>query len=146
MKRRGAPWSFNAELCYQELAKAKQERQAQLPIYSREISDPVVNGVSLLKTHKFVLVEGIYLLWKDDKAWNKLYELWDERWFVKCPSRSQQIQRLVQRSLKFWTESKTALWGAGEVGARKRTEFNDVLNMDLVQQCEGYADEIIVNP
>jgi pantothenate kinase len=91
-------------------------------------------------------VEGIYLLWKDDEAWNKLYELWDERWFVKCPSRSQQIQRLVERSLKFWTEAKTALWGAGEGGARKRTEFNDVLNMDLVQQCEDYADEIIVNP
>jgi pantothenate kinase len=142
MKRRGAPWTFDLELCAEQLALAKRNGYASLPIYSRERSDPVPNGVMLQKHHKIVLVEGLYVLWKDE--YPKLYELGDERWFVQCPSREQQIERLVQRSLKTWSDAKAQLWGPGESGARKRVDFNDVQNMDLVEHCQDYANEIII--
>lgn len=142
MKRRGAPWTFDLELCTKELQTAKEKGFASLPMYSRDISDPVPDKVILKNTHKIVLVEGLYLLWKDE--YPDLYNLWDERWFIQCPSREEQIERLVRRSLKTWSEAKTKLWGAGEEGARKRVEFNDIPNMDVVQSCQQYADEVIL--
>eukprot|EP00547_Thalassionema_nitzschioides_P005562 CAMPEP_0194208948 /NCGR_PEP_ID=MMETSP0156-20130528/7246_1 /TAXON_ID=33649 /ORGANISM="Thalassionema nitzschioides, Strain L26-B" /LENGTH=242 /DNA_ID=CAMNT_0038936019 /DNA_START=117 /DNA_END=845 /DNA_ORIENTATION=+ len=142
MKRRGAPWTFDLELCAKELQIAKEKGCGSLPIYSREISDPVPDKVILKNTHKIVLVEGLYLLWKEEHP--DLFDLWDECWFVKCPTQEEQIERLVQRSLKTWSEVKTKLWGVGEEGARKRVEYNDVPNMDIVQHCQQNADEIIL--
>jgi pantothenate kinase len=151
MKRRGAPWTFDVDLCFQQLRQAKNQGQASLPVYSRTISNPVSNGVTLLQSHKIVLVEGLYVLWKKDDVvdqqqnqWGKLWELWDETWFVSCPSRDEQIERLVGRSLPTWSDAKAEMWGPGEVGARKRAEYNDVQNMEIVEQCRDYADELIV--
>jgi pantothenate kinase len=145
MNRRGAPWTFDATKMYEELKVAKEAGEASLPIYSREISDPVLDGVTLKKHHKIVIVEGIYVLWKDDPNWKPIENLFDERWFVKCPTRDEQVNRLVSRSIKTWTEKKAKIWGEGEAGARKRAETNDVQNMDTVGQCEDYADEIILS-
>jgi pantothenate kinase len=146
MMRRGAPWTFDVQQCHKDLSHAKTTGEADLPIYSREISDPVPGKVKLRTHHKVVVVEGIYLLHKEDDSngWDSLYALWDETWFVRCPSREIQVERLVQRSLKTWQEAKAKIWGPGEEGARKRAEFNDVKNMDVVQYCELLADEVIV--
>ena len=140
LKRRKAPWTFDMELCAEQLALAKRNGCASLPKYSRKISDPVPNGVRLLKRHKIVLVKGLYGLWKDE--YPELYKLWDKQWFVQCPSRKIQIEQLVQRSLKTWSDAKAQLWGPGEIGARKLVKYNDVQNMDLVKHCQKYAKEI----
>jgi pantothenate kinase len=145
MNRRGAPWTFDTTKMYEELKAAKETGEASLPIYSREISDPVLNGVTLKKHHKIVIVEGIYVLWRDDPKWKLIDDLWDERWFVKCPTREEQVNRLVSRSIQTWTEKKAKIWGEGEAGARKRAKTNDVQNMDTVMHCETYADEIILS-
>jgi pantothenate kinase len=144
-KRRGAPWTFDVKACFDALSEAKQTGDASLPIYSREISDPVPNGIQLTKDHKIVLVEGIYVLHKDDDEWGKLDTLWNERWFIKCQTRDEQVNRLVRRSLLTWHDSKRQIWGPGAQGARKRAEFNDVKNMDIVSYCETYADEVIIS-
>ena len=142
MKRRGAPWTFDLNLCAKQLALAKRNGYASLPIYNREISDPVDDGVALEKHHRIVLVEGLYMLMKDQHP--DLYELWDERWFIRAPSREEQTERLVKRSLKTWSDAKTQLWGPGESGARKRAEYNDVQNMELIEPCQEFADEVII--
>ena len=141
--RRGAPWTMDAELCYKLLREAKQKGQGELPTYSREISDPVPGGVTLRPHHKIVLVEGLYLLLQDDPRWEPLQELWDERWLVRCPSREDQRERLIQRSLATWSELKVKTWGPGREGAEKKVDANDVLNMDIVAESEKYADILI---
>jgi pantothenate kinase len=128
-----------------DLTNAKEKKCGSLPIYSREISDPVPDGVQLKQSHKIVIVEGLYLLWKDDEEWKRIYELFDERWFVKCPTRQEQIDRLVQRSKATWSPDKKERWGDWPDGARKRAEANDVKNMDLLEPCENYADEVILS-
>jgi pantothenate kinase len=146
MQRRGAPWTFDFELLYKQLTEAKKEGKASLPMYSREISDPVPDKVLLETHHKIVFVEGIYMLWKDDEKneWGRLFDLWDEAWFVECPSREDQIERLVGRSLKTWTDKKAKLWGEGRAGASARIECNDLKNADMVRHCNQFADEVIV--
>jgi len=141
--RRGAPWTMDAELCYELLKMAKEKRTGELPTYCREISDPVNGGVSLLSHHKVVLVEGLYLLSKDDPRWEPLQELWDEKWLVRCPSREEQRERLIQRSLKTWNDLKVKTWGPGREGAEKKVAANDDLNMDIVAKSDKYADLII---
>lgn len=147
MRRRGAPWTFDFNLMYKQLTAAKVKGEASLPIYSREISDPVPNKVNLQPFHRFVLVEGLYLLWKDDKneEWSKLFDLWDERWFVQCPSQEEQIERLVSRSMKTWTDEKAQVWGKGRDGALARIKSNDLKNADIIRHCHQFADEIIIN-
>jgi hypothetical protein len=78
-----------------------------------------------------------------DPRWAPLNDLWDERWFLKCPSATDQRQRLIARHLETWSEEKTRRWGAGEVGAAARADANDVLNMDLIAPCEAHADLVI---
>jgi pantothenate kinase len=144
MKRRGAPWTFDVESMCHDVSRAKEDGEADLPEYSRAISNPVFGGTKLSRSHKIVFVEGLYVLMKDDKDWGKLFHLWDETWFIVCPSREEQIDRLVERSLKTWGPQKIEMWGEGEQGARKRAEFNDVPNMNLVDPCRNFADEMIV--
>lgn len=146
MQRRGAPWTFDCDLLYKELMEAKKNGKASLPMYSREISDPVPDKVNLEPHHKIVFVEGIYMLWKDDEKneWGRLFDLWDETWFVECPSREDQIRRLVGRSMKTWTDTKAKMWGEGRAGALARVEHNDLRNADMVRHCSEYADEVIV--
>lgn len=145
MRRRGAPWTFDVQKISKDLAKAKKEREGSFPIYSRDISDPVEDGVQLNKSHEVVIVEGLYVLWKDDEEWGHIYDLFDERWFIKVPSREEQMCRLVQRSKQNWSKDKEELWGPFPDGARKRAEFNDVKNMDLLEGCEKHADEVILS-
>jgi pantothenate kinase len=142
-RRRGAPWTFDADKCVELLSKAKQERAGSFPSYDRTISDPVPDGVMLLPEHKVVVIEGLYLLLKSDPRWEPLQSLWDERWFVKAPSLEIQRQRLIQRSLKTWSQSKAEIWGEGETGATARVDANDVQNMNMVAPCEKYADTVI---
>jgi pantothenate kinase len=144
-KRRGAPWTYDVGACVDDLTQAKATGHASLPVYSRETSNPVPHGLQLTPNHKFVLVEGNYVLHKDHDEWGKLDTLWDERWFVKCPTRDEQVDRLVQRSLQTWHEPKIQLWGPGAQGARNRAEFNDVQNMDIVSYCEVHADHVIIS-
>jgi pantothenate kinase len=145
MRRRGAPWTFDIDRIEKDLRKAKKDHEGSFPVYSRDISDPVPDGVQLKKTHEVVIVEGLYVLWKEDEKWGKLYDLFDERWFIKVPSREEQICRLVTRSKQNWSPDKKEMWGEYPEGARKRAEYNDVKNMDLVNPCEKHADEVIVS-
>ena len=142
LPRRGAPWTFDAEACYECFKEAKLQGEAVLPTYSREKSDPVPGGVRLKTSHKIVLVEGNYLLGAtgETERWEPLLSLWDERWFIKCPDAAAQRQRLIERHLETWNDEKARRWGAGAEGAAARADANDVLNMELIAPMEAVAD------
>mmetsp|Transcript_154977 Transcript_154977/g.496707 ORF Transcript_154977/g.496707 Transcript_154977/m.496707 type:complete len:300 (-) Transcript_154977:288-1187(-) len=171
LPRRGAPHTFNAAGLAEALASAKASGEAeQLPMYSRELSDPVPGGAVLSPDDRIVLVEGNYLLLgallRDAQAleesaadfpdipsladeaarWAPLLALFDEAWFVAPPGGvATQRERLVARHLQTWSDAKTAAWGAStaEEGAAKRTDFNDVPNARLIELCRAHADLVI---
>ena len=143
MPRRGAPWTFDAEQLCCALTEAKQNGQASLPVYSRQASDPICDGVQICEHHRLVVVEGNYLLYLDDPRWAPLKQLWDESWFLRCNSTAEQRRRLIHRHLETWNDEKTRRWGPGEVGAAARADANDVKNMEMIAGCEKYADLVI---
>jgi pantothenate kinase len=137
MRRRGAPWTFDAEQLVQTLTQVKRQKRGKLPLYSREISDPIPGGIEIHPWHRVILVEGLYLLHQKDPRYAPLMSLWDETWFVKAPDPEQ-------RSLLTWSPSKTQQWGPGVEGATKRAKENDSLNSQCIAYCEQLADDVIV--
>lgn len=93
---------------------------------------------------------GNYLLGAEasgePERWAPLLSLWDEKWFIRCADAAEQRRRLIRRHLQSdWDEEKTRRWGPGEVGAAKRADSNDVLNMGMIAPCEALADRVIVS-
>lgn len=118
LARRGSPWTFDAELLVDTLSRVKALGEGELPTYCRSISDPVPGGVKLLPRHKIILVEGNYLLNFEDKKWEKLRDLFDEKWFISCSCMEKQRERLIKRHLQTWNEEKTKMFGEGRTCSR----------------------------
>jgi len=147
LMRRGAEWTFDAVRFVNDMKKAKENGEALLPVYSRQKSDPVENGVQLLKSHRVIIVEGNYILNFDQERWSDLRNIFDEKWFISCSDLKTQRERLINRHLETWTEEKDRIWGNGiEGGAAKKADSNDVLNMEFVDKfSKKYADRVIIN-
>jgi hypothetical protein len=78
--------------------------------------------------------------------WADLSALWDEKWFIECPTAAIQRERLVLRHLETWTAEKTALFGEGRDGAGRKADTNDVINAKMVSSiCREHADRIILS-
>ena len=143
--RRGSPWTFDAPALCAALSQAKTARSSTLATYSRQLSDPVPDGVKLRTSHRVVIVEGNYLLNYDDPLWAPLRELFDERWYLSCASLDDQRRRLINRHLETWSEEKTRMWGPGEAGAAAKADANDVLNAHFIATTAKYADSVIIS-
>jgi len=166
MLQRGKPFTFDAESLVSSISNAQKLQQEYLsqsqdntnnngdekqskelctfPVYDRNISDPVPNGLTLRSHHRIVIVEGLYVLHKHDPRFAPLLHMWDETWFVKAPTVKLQKERLVQRSLKTWSDKKAEQWGPGKEGATKRVETNDMTNLQILAYAEDFADQVIV--
>ncbi|KAL7485140.1 hypothetical protein ACHAW6_010743 [Cyclotella cf. meneghiniana] len=142
--RRGAPWTFDAEGCIAAFKEARRKGEASLPVYCRDKSDPIPDGVTLWKETKIVLLEGNYLLAWDDERWAPLREVFDECWYVACKSLQEQRRRLVHRHLETWTEEKTKMWGEGEEGAGKKADSNDMPNAEWVEKMSRKFADLVV--
>jgi len=145
MSRRGAPWTFDSQALIHDLSLAKKEGKGSFPIYSREISDPVPDGVSLTRKHRIVYCEGNYLLAFEDDDWKPLEKLWDETWYMSVPEQVVE-ERLVSRHLERWNEAKIQLWGEGRAGAQAKVEASDLKNFRWIHdKSRGHANVIIEN-
>lgn len=145
LKRRGAPWTFDAEALCEAVLTARNEGAWTFPTYSRAISDPVPDGVRLQRSHRVVVVEGNYLFLWDDPRWTPLQRAFDERWFLRCASVEEQRERLISRHLETWTEEKVGMWGDGREGAGRKVDANDVLNLITVEATNVHADRVILS-
>lgn len=150
LARRGAPWTFDAKACISAFSQARRDGEASLPIYSRKLSDPVPDGVTLSKKNRVVLLEGNYLLAFGDElyGWAGMKDVrFDEKWFVECTSMEEQRERLINRHLETWTDEKTKMFGAaGREGAAIKADSNDALNAEWVANAsKEHADLRIVN-
>mgnify|MGYP001178858167 CR=1 FL=1 len=142
--RRGSPWTFDSSSIIKEFTKVREDGFGSLPIYSREESDPVDDGVKLLSSHGIVLLEGNYLLCYNDPEWSPLKDIFDEKWYIQCNSMDDQRSRLIDRHLETWTEAKTKMFGAGRKGATIKADSNDVLNAIWVERMsKDHADLIV---
>ncbi|MCY0964076.1 uridine kinase [Parathalassolituus penaei] len=129
--RRGAPFTFDAERCVQELLAARQSGQGLFPGFDHAEGDPVEGMYPLLPNRKLVLVEGNYLLLQE-LPWARLKdEVFDETWLLDIDL-AVSNQRVFQRHCSLGMSAEIA---------RQRVDSNDGLNAALIlQQSRPRAD------
>ena len=135
LKRRGAPWTFDAAALAQRLQDLRDSRKSVLwPDFEHGVGDPVADAITILPSARIVLVEGLYLL-HNDHGWQHAH-LFDECWFLDV-TMEVAMDRLVQRHM-------TANHQSREVALR-RLAVNDRLNADIMQRSRERAQYSIEN-
>lgn len=135
LKRRGAPWTFDARALAQRLLDLRQHTTTVTwPDFEHGVGEPVVDAIAILPSTRIVLVEGLYLL-HDDHGWQHAH-LFDECWYLDV-TMDTAMDRLVQRHMVANTQSREV--------AMQRLAVNDRLNADIVQKSRERAQYLIEN-
>jgi pantothenate kinase len=136
LKRRGAPWTFDALSLANRLSLVREcaGKVAVLwPDFQHGTGDPVPDVLSVMPSVKIVLVEGLYLLYNSD-GWDAVTKQFAEKWYLDTPV-DIAIERLTQRHM--------ASRHLDRATAEHRIAENDKLNADLTMATRGGADWLV---
>ncbi|HMT93125.1 hypothetical protein [uncultured Thiothrix sp.] len=132
--RRGASWTFDAAGFVAKVAELKAgDSRVTWPIFEHDVGDPVADALSVEPSCQMVLVEGLYLLYREQE-WAGLEGLWDETWYLDTPLELAQT-RLVRRHQQ--------AWGISQEAALERVLSSDAKNAVLVASLREKADYLI---
>ncbi|HBX69956.1 MAG TPA: hypothetical protein DEH25_11425 [Chloroflexi bacterium] len=134
--RRGVHWTFDAAGFNQKVRELKitdSQQSVFWPGFEHEIGDPVPDAIEVPPTCRLVLIEGLYLLYREG-AWQALEGAFAEIWYLDTPLETS-IARLVARHQQ--------AWGFTEAQARQRVESNDNINALLVESTRARADWLV---
>ncbi|RMZ71160.1 phosphoribulokinase uridine kinase family [Pyrenophora seminiperda CCB06] len=144
-KRRGAPFTFDAEGCV-KLVKLLKSTPVTVggednlcitaPSFDHALKDPVEEGIRISSRTRLVIIEGNYTLLRQS-PWEQIAEICDERWFVDAPPEKVQ-DRLVQRHLAAGIETSMP-------AAIARAQENDMPNGELIRSLLVKPDVVIQN-
>jgi pantothenate kinase len=135
LKRRGAPWTFDARALAQRLLDLRQqEAPVMWPDFEHGVGDPVADAITVRPSTRIVLIEGLYLM-HDDHGWQHA-PLFDECWFLDV-TMEVAMDRLVLRHMAANNQSREV--------AMQRLAVNDRLNADIVQKSRARAQYLIEN-
>lgn len=130
MDRKGSPDTFRAPSLYVKLLEIKRaSRPVLMPIYSREMHEPVPDALEVRVESPIVLVEGNYLFC-DSGLWRTISAVFDLKVFVDAPAEKAK-ERVIARHVQ---------GGMSPDGAAKKFEVNDAPNSELVAPSKKNAD------
>ncbi|KAA8618611.1 CoaA Panthothenate kinase [Pyrenophora tritici-repentis] len=144
-KRRGAPFTFDAEGCVKLVkllkstpvtVRGEDDLCIAAPSFDHALKDPVQEGVRISSRIRLVIIEGNYTLLRQS-PWDQIAEICDERWFVDAPPEKVRV-RLAQRHLAAGIETSMP-------AAIARAEENDIPNGELIRSMLMKPDVIIQN-
>lgn len=123
--RRGAPFTFDADRFFGDLAGARRLGYGSFPEFEHSTGDPVEDRIHFdAGEAKIVLVEGNYLL-LEDKPWDRLkQEVFDLTCWLNVPV-DECCERVHQRNVSL---------GITDEQSRQKIERNDRLNAELVSE------------
>ncbi|KAG8899721.1 hypothetical protein FRB99_006470 [Tulasnella sp. 403] len=136
--RRGAEWTFDAEGYFDFVSKLRQpiptadesstgnsdvSLAITAPSFDHALKDPTPDTVTVLPSHRIVLIEGLYVFLATPR-WKPAAELLDERWFVDVDFDVATARLAKRHVLTGVTEDEEqALW---------RAKNNDIPNGHFV--------------
>ena len=131
--RRGAPWTFDPQRmseCLQQVRDSFAISRCDWPGFEHDIGDPVEAAHQLAADCRIVLVEGLYLLYREH-GWSVVSEQFDEHWFFDVPIETA-MDRLCGRHMQAWRMSREQ--------AMAQIASNDRLNAELVWPMRQWAE------
>ncbi|KAK3679731.1 hypothetical protein LTR78_000107 [Recurvomyces mirabilis] len=144
-RRRGAPYTFNAEAFLVAVLALKSAKVTTVhesghdiawPGFDHAKQDPIPDAILVPSTTRVIVLEGNYVL-LNDPPWSKISAVASERWFVDVP-REIAKERLVLRHLAAGIEESVD-------AATARIEYNDLRNGDYIFDHSIPADVVIAN-
>ncbi|RCK65710.1 hypothetical protein Cantr_01188 [Candida viswanathii] len=119
-RRRGAPFTFNAE-AFVELVSNLSDRSTAIkaPSFDHKLKDPIEDDIVIEPEIDIVILEGNYVSLKDEH-WNKIGGFVDDTWFIQTPEDLLR-ERLIKRHLEAGIASN-------EQEAIERAEGSDMDN------------------
>jgi pantothenate kinase len=141
-KRRGAPWTFDADavlalvkqLHDSTLVPPQQRKDILAPSFDHALKDPIVDDISIPAAAPIVILEGNYLL-LDDGAWKEIGPLLDYRVMVHVTQQDARV-RVAKRHVASGIEPTLEL---GEA----RFDSNDAINGDLIRTKVVPCDAVV---
>ncbi|KAK2593883.1 hypothetical protein QQS21_008403 [Conoideocrella luteorostrata] len=135
--RRGAAFTFDAAkflALIQSLRAPVSSKTILAPSFDHAVKDPKEDDISVLPTHKVVILEGNYLA-LDKDMWRDAAKLFDELWFVEVGFEVAR-KRLRERHVRAGI-AKTI-----EEGDKRALE-NDLVNGEEIMSYRLEIDELI---
>ena len=136
LRRRGAPWTFDAAGCaarLRDVREAAPDAVVRWPSFDHAVKDPVEDDVVVPAAARLVILEGIYVLHPLD-GFDALRPALDEAWFLDTP-REEAHARLAARH--------QAAWGVSAEEAERIIAVNDGLNALVVAKSRALADAVV---
>lgn len=135
-RRRGAPFTFDAELFADAVSRAAPRGAAlRAPGWDHAAADPVPDAVEVAPSHAVVFPEGNYLL-LDRDPWAGIAPLCTEVWYLDVDP-EEAAERLRARHVRA---------GHSERDARERAWGSDADNGRIVRRCRNRATLAIKLP
>ncbi|MDB5338343.1 MAG: putative pantothenate kinase, (phosphoribulokinase/uridine kinase family protein) [Planctomycetaceae bacterium] len=133
LRRRGAPYTFDAAACRTDMARLAQTRSGSFPTFDHAEKDPRPDMIQVTPSVPLIIVEGIYVLMHD---WG-LESLFDLRVFLDCDL-DVAVERLTLRHVACGISQN-------EADARHRALTNDRLNSIAILNdgCRERADLVL---
>ncbi|MEZ5477757.1 MAG: hypothetical protein R3E95_09825 [Thiolinea sp.] len=129
--RRGAPWTFDAAGFVAKVQALRADRDTvSWPDFDHALGDPEADAFTVTPACRLVIVEGLYLLYREDD-WAGLEGLFDEIWFFDTPP-EVALERLLSRHQQ--------AWGFSREQAYQRYQANDGKNAEIVLATRERAD------
>ncbi len=133
-RRKGSPPSFDAAgfVALLQQLRADGPEPVGVPVYSRQLHEPVPDGVQVAPAVRLIIVEGNYLL-LDEPPWHEVAPLLDEVWFLAVPV-ALAMRRIRQRHIAV---------GRTEAEADERIAVNDRPNAELIWATRHRASRLV---
>lgn len=138
LRRRGAPWTFDARGFARKvraLKSAATQADVYWPGFTHQSGDPLADACRVPASCRLVIIEGLYTLYRDGD-WGLLQGCFDESWYLDT-SRQTALARLRKRHQQ--------VWGISETEAGARIESNDRHNARIVASTRSRADWLIAD-
>ncbi|XXH00991.1 hypothetical protein Hte_007342 [Hypoxylon texense] len=137
--RRGIAWTFDGAgvvAMVRSLRSAAGHEAVLAPTFDHAIKDPVEGGLTIDKDVEVCIIEGNYLLCKDE-PWREIAELVDDRWLVHVDPDIAR-KRVAARHLAAGIETTME-------AALRRADENDLVNGQFVMEKSQGRYDLLIN-
>jgi len=131
---RGAYWTFDAQLFVDNVKTLRENETAFFPSFDHSVGDPIENSIHIEKSHRVVIVEGLYTLLFTEPIWKELQKYFHQFWFIDI-DKETCYKRVVERHIK--------TLGLSRPDAEFRARDNDEQNGDIVRTTKQFANIIL---
>jgi pantothenate kinase len=132
--RKGSPPTFDLPgfIGHVRRVRSAMDRDISVPVYSRELHEPISDANTISANTNVVIVEGNYLLLGKD-GWQEVAATLDQVWFLDTPL-DECMRRVRRRHLD---------GGCDDATADLKVTTNDRPNAELILSTQPCADRVI---